>query len=101
MEKHNDFTKKVYAVVARIERGKVMTYAAVARAAGSPKAYRAVGNILNKNHDTRRVPCHRVIKSNGFIGGYVRGTKKKMEILKKEGLGILNGKVVQKNYRRA
>ena len=78
------FKEKVYAVVCRIPRGKVLTYKEVARRAGSPHAYRAVGNILNKNHDPK-VPCHRVICSDGNVGGYNRGTKRKLALLRKEG----------------
>jgi O-6-methylguanine DNA methyltransferase len=81
----NSFTQKVYAVVARIPRGKTMTYQEVARRAGSPRAYRAVGNIMNKNPDTKKVPCHRVVRSDGTPGGYAWGTKKKIALLRSEG----------------
>ena len=60
-----------------------MTYGEVARAAGSSRAFRAVGNILNKNHDPV-IPCHRVIMSDGTVGGYNRGSKKKVEMLENE-----------------
>ena len=79
------FTEKVYAVVAKIPRGKTMTYKEVALRAGSPQAYRAVGNIMNKNPDMKKVPCHRVVRSDGDPGGYARGRKAKIAILKKEG----------------
>ena len=79
------FKKKVLEIVSKIPRGKTMSYAEVAKAAGSPKAYRAVGNIMHNNLDPKRVPCHRVIKSDGTIGGYAGGTKKKIALLKKEG----------------
>ncbi len=78
------FSGKVYAVVKRIPMGEVLTYKQVAEKAGRPKAYRAVGNILNKNHDPS-IPCHRVIRSDGSMGGYNRGAKKKREILQREG----------------
>jgi len=55
----------------------------VARRAGNPKAFRAVGNILNKNYNPD-IPCHRVIRSDGSVGGYNRGEEKKKEILKRE-----------------
>ena len=58
------FTQKVYEVVQKIPKGKVSTYKEVARLAGSPKASRAVGNILHANHDPA-IPCHRVIRSDG------------------------------------
>lgn len=61
-----------------------MTYKEVAAAIGSPTAYRAVGNALNKNPRLGEVPCHRVIRSDGHVGGYVLGAKKKIELLRKE-----------------
>jgi O-6-methylguanine DNA methyltransferase len=79
------FTQKVYDVVAKIPRGKTMTYQEVARRAGSPYAARAVGNIMHNNPDTKKVPCHRVVRSDGTIGGYARGTNIKIKILKREG----------------
>jgi methylated-DNA-[protein]-cysteine S-methyltransferase len=79
------FTEKVYAVVAKIPRGKTMTYKEVARRAGNALAARAVGNIMNKNLDTKSVPCHRVIRSDGDTGGYARGRKAKIMILRREG----------------
>jgi methylated-DNA-[protein]-cysteine S-methyltransferase len=82
-----DFTKKVYAVVKRIPKGKTLTYKQVAVLAGRPRAYRAVGNILNKNFDPT-IPCHRVIRSDGTAGGYNRGTRKKCRLLKSEGVAF-------------
>lgn len=61
-----------------------MTYAAVAAAAGRPRAYRAVGNILNANRDPR-IPCHRVVRSDGTTGGYNRGAATKRRLLREEG----------------
>jgi len=80
------FKEKVLKVVSKIPQGKTMSYAEVARAAGSPKAYRAVGNIMHNNPDPARVPCHRVVKSDGSAGGFASGTKKKIALLKKEGV---------------
>lgn len=79
------FKEKVLKIVSRIPKGKTLSYKKVAGLAGNSKAYRAVGNILHKNYNPR-IPCHRVICSNGKIGGYNRGIKNKIEILKKEGL---------------
>ncbi len=79
------FQDKVYQVVKRIPKGQTMTYKKVAELAGSPRAWRAVGNILNKNKDPE-ISCHRVIKSDGKIGGYKSCTKKKALLLKKEGV---------------
>ena len=78
------FAKRVLDATRKIPRGKTATYKEIARLAGNPRAYRAVGNILNKNYNPE-IPCHRVIGSNGKIGGYNRGAKKKVELLKKEG----------------
>jgi methylated-DNA-[protein]-cysteine S-methyltransferase len=66
----------------------------VAKLVGNPKAWRAVGNILNKNPNPKTIPCHRVIKSNKEIGGYKYGTKRKASLLKKEGVVIKNGRAV-------
>ncbi len=78
------FQNRVYSIVRKIPKGKTFTYKEVARKAGRPKAYRAVGNILNKNHDPK-IPCHRVIRSDGKTGGYNRGSQKKIVLLKREG----------------
>lgn len=83
------FGQKVYTVVAAIPKGSVLTYKEVARRAGNPRAYRAVGNILNKNYNPK-IPCHRVIRSDGETGDYNRGKEKKKELLKKEGAIPLN-----------
>lgn len=77
------FKEKVLRVVKGIKKGQTMTYKQVAEAAGSPRAFRAVGNILNKNYD-QKIPCHRVVRSDGTIGGYNRGKKLKMKILNEE-----------------
>lgn len=83
----NDFGPRVLSVVRLIPSGAVLTYKQVAKRAGRPNAYRAVGNILNKNHDPK-IPCHRVIRSDGKIGGYNRGNKLKREILIREGVKL-------------
>ncbi len=92
------FREKVYKVVKRIPKGEVMNYKKVAELAGSPRAFRAVGNALNKNPDLKTVPCHRVVKSNGQIGGYRYGVKRKIALLKKEGVKIKNKKVVNATH---
>lgn len=82
------FKQKVLKTVSEIPRGETLTYKQVAAEAGSPRAFRAVGNILNKNYDPQ-IPCHRVIGSDGKMHGYNRGgIKKKLEMLKKEGVII-------------
>jgi methylated-DNA-[protein]-cysteine S-methyltransferase len=83
-----EFEKKVLAQAKKIPHGKVATYGEVARAIGHPRAARAVGNALNKNPWPIKIPCHRVIKSDGEIGGYVSGKNNKMKLLCKEGVVI-------------
>jgi len=77
------FTKNVLSVVERIPSGQTLTYKEVARRAGNSGAYRAVGNILHGNHDPK-IPCHRVIRSDGKTGGYNQGKKEKIKKLKSE-----------------
>jgi len=80
------FKDRVLGIVAEIPKGETRTYKEVAEAAGSPRAARAVGNIM-RGSENPHVPCHRVVKSDGGLGGYNRpgSTKTKEEMLKKEG----------------
>ncbi|MCX6781891.1 MAG: MGMT family protein [Candidatus Magasanikbacteria bacterium] len=87
------FTQKVKSVVAKISKGKVLTYGEVARKSGRPRAARAVGKVINKNYDPK-IPCHRVARSDGKIGDYNRGIKLKITKLKNE--GIKN--IIKKSY---
>lgn len=88
------FDEKVWKILSRIPKGKVATYAQVARAAGSPRAFRAVGNACNKNPNSPQVPCHRVVSSTGLLGGYAHGPKKKIALLQKEGIRVKNNKIL-------
>ncbi|MDD5136372.1 MAG: MGMT family protein [Candidatus Omnitrophica bacterium] len=81
-----DFERSVLRAILKIPRGEVRTYKWVAGAVGSPKACRAVGNALNKNPYAPAVPCHRVVKSDGSIGGFAKGPGMKRRLLKKEGV---------------
>ncbi|MEM9336282.1 MAG: MGMT family protein [Patescibacteria group bacterium] len=81
----SNFSDQVKQVVAKIPKGQVMTYSEVAKRAGSPKAARAVANLMAKNYDPA-IPCHRVIRTDGSLGGYNRGgVEKKRAILQAEG----------------
>ena len=78
------FRARVLAVVRNIPKGRTMTYKEVAEKAGNPKAARAVGAIMRTNFD-ETVPCHRVVRSDGGMGGYNRGgALRKTEMLKLE-----------------
>ena len=81
------FSQKVYEVVGQIPKGQTLTYKQVAVLAGSPKAFRAVGNILTKNFDSK-IPCHRVVRSDGQVGGYNRGALNKQKLLQREGVKV-------------
>ncbi len=87
------FAEQVYAVCKKIPEGKVATYKSIAEALGS-KAYRAVGNALNKNPYAPFVPCHRVVASSGHVHGFAYGLDAKRKLLEKEGIPIRNWKVV-------
>jgi len=78
-----EFQKKVYKIIKKIPKGELMTYKQVAEKLGNKNLARAVGNALNKNYDFK-IPCHRVIRSDGKIGGYNRGINKKIIKLNKE-----------------
>jgi methylated-DNA-[protein]-cysteine S-methyltransferase len=91
------FDSAVLEKIRKIPRGKITTYSLVAKTINHPGAARAVGNALNKNPDAPRVPCHRIVKSDGTIGGYAGGSKKKIELLKKEGVKVKNNKIVDFN----
>lgn len=99
-----EFENKVLNIVKKVPRGRVTTYNEIARILGKPKAARAVGNALNKNPyaptsakataGKPQVPCHRVVKVNGEIGGYAKGVDAKIKLLKQEGIETKKGKVV-------
>lgn len=86
----SDFEKDVYKTVLGIPRGEVRTYKWVAEKVGRPKASRAVGNALNKNPYAPSVPCHRVIKSDGSMGGFAQGVDRKQRLLAEEGFNCYN-----------
>lgn len=89
------FQEKIFRIVCKIPKGKVLTYKKAAELAGFPKAWRAVGNVLNKNK-LSSIPCHRVVGSDGKTGGYNKGKNKKMLLLKKEGVIIKNYSLTKK-----
>ncbi len=89
----SSFAKSVYRVVRTIPSGQVRSYKWVAEKVGRPKAYRAVGQVLKRNpatcgwrgnSDPKTIPCHRVIRSDGTLGGYAWGIRRKKQLLEKE-----------------
>ncbi len=102
MKENLNFSDKVYSLVSKVPKGKVVTYGQIAKKLSS-KAYRAVGTAMNKNPyaDAKgeiKVCCHRVINSDGKIGGFASGTKNKIKMLKAEGIEIINGKINLKKF---
>mgnify|MGYP001245440212 CR=1 FL=1 len=88
--KGTKFQLKVWSYLKKIPKGRVKTYSQVAKAIGKPFAVRAVGNAISKNPFPPNIPCHRVIRSDGSLGGYSGkgGVKRKKFLLKKEGVTL-------------
>jgi methylated-DNA-[protein]-cysteine S-methyltransferase len=92
------FQSRVLELVSAIPRGKVATYKELARAVGRPRAYKAVANALARNPHPIEIPCHRVVRSDGKIGGYKFGGRRKAELLIDEGIEVENGKIDLQRY---
>lgn len=86
------FSEKVYELAKRIPSGSISTYRDIAHQLNI-KAYRAVGQVLNKNR-SKDVPCHRIVNSKGELHGFATGLENKAELLRKEGIKIKNNKVI-------
>ena len=84
------FQLKVWTYLRKIPRGSVKTYSQVAKGIGKPLAFRAVANAIGKNPYAPKIPCHRVVRSDGSLGGYSGkgGVKTKRFLLKKEGIRL-------------
>lgn len=91
------FEKRVYKRTAKIPKGKVASYKQLAESLDS-KAYRAVGNAMKKNLVPLLIPCHRVVNTDGKLGGYGGGSDLKKRILFKEGVEIINEKIHEKYF---
>ena len=90
-----NFAQKVYAVVRKIPKGKVMSYGAVAKKAGFPGAARAVGNVMSMPGEN--APFHRVVCADGTIGGFGWGERQKVALLAREGVVYKDGRIVDKS----
>ena len=86
------FNEKVWALTARVPKGKVTTYGQIARTMGT-RSYRAVGNALHRNPFAPGVPCHRVVGSDGRLTGFASGLGEKTAMLAREGIVVRNGRV--------
>lgn len=101
MKSNHTFNEKVYSLLKKVPKGKVTTYKALAEALGT-KAYRAVGQAMRCNPYAPNVPCHRVVASDGSIGGFMgknnpnsKEVRKKIRMLKSEGVTIHNNQVLK------
>lgn len=90
--KQKTFDQRCYELLCDVPRGKVTTYQQIAKGLRS-RAYRAVGNAMNRNPNAPKVPCHRVVRSDGSLGGYAGGLRKKIALLKDEGINVSKGKI--------
>ena len=86
-------SQSVYGLVSSIPAGKVATYRQLATSLGNSQAARGIGKILNKNPRPIVVPCHRVVCSDGHVGGYMYGKERKISLLINEGIPIVNGQI--------
>jgi len=86
--------KKIYKKLLEVPEGKITTYGELAKAVGIKNGQRAVGRIMNKNPYPGIIPCHRVVKSDGKVGGYAFGQQVKINMLSKEGIKIKEDKIL-------
>lgn len=91
--------EKVYKKLLQVPAGKVTTYSELAKAVGLKDGQRIIGKIMNKNPYPVIVPCHRVVKANGEVGGYAFGEDVKISMLLKEGIEIKNKKIFELKKR--
>ena len=96
--KMTDFERKILALVSRIPLGKITTYKLLAQKIGNKNSVRAVGNALHKNPNLVKIPCHRVVRTNGEIGNYRLGLAKKVKLLQNEGISIKGRKIMDLNF---
>ncbi|MCK4927042.1 MAG: MGMT family protein [Candidatus Aenigmarchaeota archaeon] len=93
MGSDGNLSLEVYGLLKKIPCGKVTTYSEIASVLGNRNLARAVGNALNRNPDPVVVPCHRVVRSDGSVGGYRLGAGKKIELLEGEGVDVADGRI--------
>ena len=94
------FEKRCYEALMEVPAGRVNDYASLARLAGYSGAHRAVGNAMNKNPWAPQVPCHRVVRSDGSIGGFASDVSVKIQRLDAEGVLTHKGKIVNFQQKR-
>ena len=101
LQTNTSFSQSVLKTVSRIPWGNVVTYGQIAKLVENPKASRAIGNIMRRNPLPFIVPCHRVVRNDGSIGGFMggfQGTNVKAKLLQLEGVSFKNGRIDLKKY---
>lgn len=93
-----EFQDRVLRLVSRVPRGRVTTYKELARSLGKPRAYRTIANVLARNPRPVEIPCHRVVRSDGRVGGYSLGAERKVALLNEEGVRVRGGRVDFKKH---
>ena len=91
---------EVYKKLLKVQKGKVTTYGDLAKAVGLKNGQRVIGMIMKNNPFPVIIPCHRVVKFNGEVGGYAYGKKIKSNMLSKEGITIKNGKILDFDIKK-
>jgi deoxyribonuclease V len=89
-----DLYKYTYDLVRQIPKGKVSTYGAVAKALGDIRASRAVGQMMNQNPHPDKMPCYKIVYSDGRVGGFALGPKEKVKRLKQDNIAVKDGKIL-------
>ncbi len=100
MQKAKIMEKEVYDIIKKIPSGRLTTYGDIAKFLGKPNHGRTIGKILNKNENPINIPCHRVVQTNGKIGGYKFGEELKKVLLKREGIKINGNNIINFNEVR-
>ena len=85
-KKKKSVKDRVLEFLTKIPKGKIVTYKDIAKKLGVENGSRAIGRILNSNQEPKTFPCYKVVKSDGSLGGYSGGTKRKMSLLKHDGM---------------
>lgn len=89
-----NLSEYTYYLVRQIPSGRVSTYGAVAKALGNKQYARAVGKYMNKNPNADTMPCFKIVKSDGTLGGFGLGINDKIRRLKKDGIEVKDGKII-------
>jgi methylated-DNA-[protein]-cysteine S-methyltransferase len=94
LRRHPPFHRRALSAARRIPYGEVRSYAWLAEAAGNPAASRAAGRAMSRNPLPLVIPCHRVVRADGALGGFGGGARMKRDLLELEGIRVVRGQVI-------